>query len=121
MQAEEIVMEPVQKGAHEKYCAECAALIRASAEICPTCGVRQPGAELAQPRTIRGGKSRAAAALFAFFLGGVGGHKFYLGQVGLGFTYLIFCWTFIPGFIAFVEFIMLLMMTNEAFDAKYNS
>jgi hypothetical protein len=30
------------KGADEKFCHECAAVIRAKAEICPKCGVRQP-------------------------------------------------------------------------------
>ncbi len=43
--------------------------------------------------------------VLAFFLGGVGVHKFYSGKISSGVLYLFFCWTFIPGFIAFIEFI----------------
>ncbi len=47
-------------------------------------------------------KSKSTAALLAFFLGGLGIHRFYLGQNGVGILYLLFCWTFIPAFIAFL-------------------
>lgn len=52
-------------------------------------------------------------ALLAFFLGGFGAHKFYAGKVGLGILYLLFCWTFIPGIIAFIEFIVALTKTAD--------
>lgn len=65
-------------------------------------------------------KSRSTAAVLAFFLGGLGGHKFYLGQTLLGILYLIFCWTFVPAFAAFIEFILLLLMSDQAFNLKYN-
>lgn len=78
---------------------------------------------MASPNTLAAtapnGKSKIAAALLAFFLGGFGVHKFYLGQVGLGILYLIFCWTFIPAIIAFIEFIILLTMNDETFNQKY--
>lgn len=48
-------------------------------------------------------KNPTTALLLALLLGNVGGHKFYLGQVGLGVVYLLFCWTFVPGIIAFIE------------------
>lgn len=65
------------------------------------------------------GKSRIAAALFAFFLGALGGHKFYLGQVGMGIVYILFCWTLIPAIIAFIEFILFLTMSDDAFNQKH--
>lgn len=65
-------------------------------------------------------KSKTTAGVLALFLGGLGVHKFYLGQGGLGILYLLFCWTFIPAFIAFFEAIILFTMTDAAFNAKYN-
>jgi hypothetical protein len=38
--------KPSERGADEKYCHECGAVIRFRAEICPHCGVRQPQAAL---------------------------------------------------------------------------
>jgi TM2 domain-containing membrane protein YozV len=52
-------------------------------------------------------KSEVAGFLMAFFLGGIGGHRFYMGQVGLGFLYLLFFWTLIPGLCAFVEMFLM--------------
>jgi len=48
-------------------------------------------------------KSPTTALLLALFLGGVGGHKFYMDETGLGIVYILFCWTGIPSFIAFIE------------------
>ena len=44
--------------------------------------------------------------ILAFFVGGLGFHKFYAGRAGAGLLYLLFCWTFIPAFVAFIEFIV---------------
>ena len=68
-----------------------------------------------------GNKARMTAALLAFFLGSFGVHKFYLGRTLAGVIYLVFFWTGIPSLIAFVEFIMLLAMSDNDFDLKYNS
>jgi TM2 domain-containing membrane protein YozV len=48
-------------------------------------------------------KNPTVAVILALFLGGIGAHKFYLGQTGLGILYLLFCWTYIPAIIAFFE------------------
>ncbi|NMF60796.1 NINE protein [Pseudanabaena yagii] len=65
-------------------------------------------------------KTRTGAILWCFFLGWAGAHKFYLGQSGWGIAYLLFCWTGIPSFAAFIEFIMLLVMSDAEFDRKFN-
>lgn len=95
-----------------KNCTDCGAQINTKAEICTYCGVRQ------YPQNSR---NKLVAALLAFFLGGFGFHKFYLGQKGWGLVYLLFCWTFIPGLVAFVESILLFIMSDADFDRKYNS
>jgi TM2 domain-containing membrane protein YozV len=107
-----------QKGPDEKFCHECGAIIRTKAEICPKCGVRQPGG-WGGLSTTPNGRSKLAAALFAIFLGGIGVHKFYLGRTGQGILYLVFCWTFIPAIIGFVEGIVYLTMSDQAFVQKY--
>ncbi|MCH5307878.1 MAG: NINE protein [Prevotella sp.] len=65
-------------------------------------------------------KSKTTATVLSFFLGGFGIHRFYLGQSGLGILYLLFFWTFIPAFIALIDFIRLLLMSEEEFNQKYN-
>lgn len=100
-----------------KYCQECGEEINAKAEICPECGVRQADAVGRGPGGS--GVNRIAAALLALFLGGIGAHKFYLGKVGQGLLYLLFFWTFIPGIIALVEFIIYLTQSDEEFQRQY--
>lgn len=91
-------------------CAACKKEIHCSAAMCPHCG--------AQRRSSRY-KSKTVAALFAFFLGGFGGHRFYLGQ-WWGIFYLLFFWLWIPGLIAFIEFIYFLARDSRKWDDKYN-
>ena len=65
-------------------------------------------------------KNKSTAAILAFFLGGIGIHRFYLGQGGYGVLYLLFCWTFIPAGIALIDFIIFLSMDEDKFNSKYN-
>ena len=65
-------------------------------------------------------KDKTTAGVLALFLGGIGGHKFYLGQAGAGLIYLLFCWTCVPLFVAFFEAIGLLTMSQAVFDARFN-
>lgn len=106
------------KNENEKFCTDCAANINVKAEICPKCGVRQIAMSNGFA-TAQNGKSKVIAALLALFLGGFGIHKFYLNQIGMGIVYLLFCWTFIPAIIAFIEFIILLLMSDAEFNRKY--
>jgi TM2 domain-containing membrane protein YozV/ribosomal protein L40E len=115
------VTEAVEKAVDEKFCSECGAIIKAKAEICPKCGVRQFAPPFVSSLTAvaPNGKSKLAAALFALFLGGLGIHKFYLGQTGWGILYLLFCWTLIPALISFIEGILFLVMSDSDFNQKY--
>ncbi|MDQ1159943.1 TM2 domain-containing membrane protein YozV [Chryseobacterium sp. SORGH_AS 447] len=65
-------------------------------------------------------KSKSTTVLLTFFLGGLGIHRFYLGQNGMGILYLVFCWTFIPAFIALIDFFVFLFMSEYRFNNKYN-
>jgi TM2 domain-containing membrane protein YozV/ribosomal protein L40E len=111
------------KATNEKFCHECGAIIHVKAEICPKCGVRQKHLPIALTVNFgaitANGKSKLIAALLAFFLGSFGGHKFYLGQIGLGIVYLALCWTFIPATLGIIEGIWLLAMRDERFNEKY--
>jgi len=99
------------------YCRGCGAAIHESALNCPKCGALQRGTS---GFTSSGGRDRMTAALLAFFLGGFGAHKFYLGSGFMGVIYLLFCWTFIPAFFALIEGIIYLTMSDHDFNRKFN-
>lgn len=96
----------------QKYCHGCGRPVHVEAEICPNCGVRVG--------RKKGTKTKTTAAILAFFLGGLGAHKFYLGRPLWGIIYLLFFWTLIPALIAFIEIFILLAMDEEKFDEKFN-
>ena len=91
-------------------CIGCGKELHFTASSCPHCGASQRSSRY---------KSKTTAALFAFFLGGFGAHRFYLGQ-WWGIFYLLFFWAWIPGLIAFVEFIVFLCSNQRKWDDKYN-
>ncbi|TDD97100.1 TM2 domain-containing protein [Flavobacterium cellulosilyticum] len=66
-------------------------------------------------------KSKKTATILAFpLLGGLGIHKFYLGQIGYGILYLMFSFLLIPAIISLFEFISYTSMSNDKFDIKFN-
>lgn len=65
-------------------------------------------------------RNKLAAGILAILLGGIGVHKFYLGKIGIGVIYLLFCWTGIPAIIGLVEGIIILCQSDEDFIQKYN-
>ena len=65
-------------------------------------------------------KNKTTAGIFALVFGGLGVHRFYLGQKGLGILYLVFFWTLIPTLIAMIDGIVFLTQDDEKFDKKYN-
>lgn len=128
----------------EKKCPSCGASLDLNATECKYCGeaiaVQPPqyqapqaapvppyqapqAPQAAQPYTAAGvplsAKSKTTAGILAILLGGLGVHKFYLGRIGLGILYLVFCWTYIPAIIGLVEGIIYLTSTEEKFYYKY--
>lgn len=65
-------------------------------------------------------KDKSVAGILALFLGGLGIHRFYLGQTGLGIFYLIFFWFPVMWFVGWIDAIVFFSMDKENFDYKYN-
>lgn len=95
---------------HMHQCKGCGSQIHSSASSCPQCGAT---------RRSRAYKSKGVAAALALLLGGLGVHRFYLGQ-WWGIFYLLLFWLWIPGLIALVEFIYFLVCDQNKWDAKHN-
>ncbi len=69
-------------------------------------------------RTFNPKKSKVTAIILTLFLGGFGGHQFYLGSWGLGIVYLVFFWTWIPVIFAVIELIRYVTLSDNEFEAK---
>ena len=72
-----------------------------------------------QPQVYLCDRDKTTAALLAIFLGGLGAHKFYLGEIGPGVLYVLFCWTGVPALVGLIEGIVLANMAKEKFHAKH--
>ena len=124
-------------------CPKCGRQVNDGATYCPECGgyqlagadpkaqpqpvvqpqivyVQQPQAQVNYVPPRLHNRSKVVAGILGIFLGGFGIHKFYLGQIGMGILYLVFCWTYIPAIIGFIEGIIYLCTGDNDFDAKYN-
>lgn len=66
-------------------------------------------------------KNKKNTAILALFLGGIGAHRFYLGQTVKGVLSILFCWTFIPTIIGLYDCIFFSFMSKEYFEVTYNN
>ncbi len=106
-----------------KFCSECGEKIAKKAVICPHCGCRTEPEEKAAPQIVINNqnqnqnatfapamvghaKNKWVALLLCWFLGWIGGHKFYEGKTLLGVVYLFTCGLF--GIGVLVDFFALL-------------
>jgi TM2 domain-containing membrane protein YozV len=80
---------------------------------CPRCGARQPDA------IYQESKSRPLAILLALLLGAFGIHRFYVGPIAWGIAYLVFFWTGIPQFLAWLEALYWLTRGDVEWAQKY--
>ena len=73
------------------------------------------------PATVRSDvvKHKAINAGLAMVLGTVGAHKFYQGKTFQGIMYAVFCWTFLPSIISFIEGIRYAVMPMDDYYRQY--
>ncbi|TXJ30333.1 TM2 domain-containing protein [Brachyspira aalborgi] len=71
-----------EKKFDEVYCASCGKAIKAQAELCPFCGVRQSAGNVSE-------KSLGTCLMLFIFLGWIAAHRFYAGKVGTAILYII--------------------------------
>lgn len=108
------------------FCSHCGNAVSPMAAACPQCGhpvatqqaTGQPGLGQPMVNPYAPAKSRVTAGVLGILLGGLGIHKFYLGKVGLGVVYILFCWTYVPAIIGLVEGIIYLTQNDQDFAAK---
>ena len=130
------VARPVADGVPRRLpCPICGEIIAETAVKCRHCGEfldgrPQPGqappaaaqAVVNITNVVGGGgqevprKSRATAIFLALFLGGFGGHNFYMGRTTRGWLSLLFCWTFIPAIVAGLEALYFLTLNDRRFQ-----
>lgn len=91
------------------YCRKCGAQIGDRDEHCPACGQKQ---------IIGHSRSKLKAAMFAWFLGFFGVHRFYLGQ-WWGIFYFIFGILAWP--ITIVEGFVFILTSEEKWQEKYGN
>ncbi|HSC68092.1 MAG TPA: NINE protein [Cellvibrio sp.] len=103
------VTPETDSAAPDQFCYQCGRSIASGLPQCPYC--RAPQIQWHR-------KSKVTAGFLAFFLGGFGVHRFYLGQ-WWGIFYLIFCATLIPGFVALIEALVFWFTPQERWDNKY--
>jgi TM2 domain-containing membrane protein YozV len=93
------------KGTGANFCHNCGQATQPGASICTSCGFALTGAAAGGEQ-----KSKLVALLLAFFLGGFGGHDFYLGYTKNAVIKIILtvCTGFGGGVWALIDFIRLL-------------
>lgn len=100
---------------------------------CRYCGAIVPGMARPMPNVYEqqiynvgnnfqaGRKDKVVALIITFFFGSVGGQYFYYGNYVAGIICLLFCWTLIPTIWSLIYFFILLGMSDQTFNEKYNN
>lgn len=99
-----------------KYCPNCGKPVNDDVNFCPSCGANVNNSAEGReddttkvvhiPSPDKSDKNRLVAFLLAFFLGGLGVHRFYVGKIGTGILWLLTCGVFGIGYL--VDLILIL-------------
>lgn len=93
----------------QHYCYKCGKSINPELAKCPHC---------LTPKMAYVSKDKFTAVILSFLLGGLGVHRFYLGQ-WWGIFYIIFWGTLIPSIISVIEALVFLLTPQEKWNRKY--
>ena len=104
-------------GAGKKKAKEIISLIEGK----PPSAILMPP-KLGENQTLNRGKTKTVAGIMALLLGGIGAHKFYLGNWGLGIVYLasVLFIPYISAIIGLIEAIRYFTLSELDFNDKYN-
>ena len=105
------------------FCKHCGKEIDEGTKFCPSCGKEQASGSVQSNPSIPSEdispKSRTIAALLAFFLGGLGIHRFYVGKSGTGVAQILLTCCFGLGCIwALIDLVVILCGNFRDSDNK---
>ena len=109
----------------KKFCDNCGEKTESNQAMCTKCGVSLSSKPSSGVSLSSGPKSKTIAGVLGIFLGGIGGHKFYLGYNKEGVILLLMTvLSFgillgVSALIGFIEGIMYLLKSDEDFAATY--
>ena len=97
-----------KNGYGKNYCYHCGAKVDGGAQVCLSCGYALTKEN--ESKKLVGTKSKLTAGLLGIFLGGIGGHNFYLGYTGkaVGQIFASLCTMGIGSIWGFIEGILIL-------------
>lgn len=102
----------------EVFCPKCGTKVPETTKFCPVCGERILSAA---GRLEANRKDKTVAGLLAIFLGGLGIQYFYIGKTTAGILTIIIsmCSCYLWGVLMFIQGILMLTMSDDAFNEKY--
>ena len=101
-------------------CTECSQKIDLNLVTCPQCHAAQGLEALAGIDPSIHIKNQKLAIRFSFIFGGLGLHRFYLGQYLKGRLYLMFSWTLVPMIVGWVDAFRTMKMSPFNFQQRYS-
>ncbi|MCL1049658.1 NINE protein [Shewanella abyssi] len=100
-------------------CPQCSKKIDLNLVSCPQCHAAQGLEAFSGVDPDIRIKNQKLAIWFGFLFGGLGLHKFYLGQHLKGSLYLVFSWTLVPIVVGWVDAVRTLKMSPFNFQQRY--